>query len=38
MTLYIVVLGAIAAIGWTIGLLDWFARRKERQSHERPAH
>lgn len=33
MKLYLVVLGAIAAIGWTIGLLDWLAQRKERQSH-----
>lgn len=38
MTFYFVVLGIIAAIGWTIVLLDWLARRKERQSHQRSAH
>jgi hypothetical protein len=31
----LIFLGTIAAIGWTIALLDWFASRKERQSKHR---
>ncbi len=30
-------LGGIALIGWTIVLLDWLARRKDRQSEQRPS-
>jgi hypothetical protein len=33
----VVMLGGIALIGWTIVLLDWFARRKDRQSEHHPA-
>ena len=30
--MYILVVGGgIAVIGWTIGLLDWYARKKERR-------
>ena len=37
MMYYFVVFGIIAAIGWTIVLLDWLSTRKERQSHQNPA-
>jgi hypothetical protein len=30
-------LGGIALIGWTVVLLDWLARRKDRRSEHRPA-
>jgi hypothetical protein len=29
-------LGGVALIGLTIALLDWFARRRDRQSRHRP--
>jgi hypothetical protein len=30
-----VMLGGIALIAWTVFLIDWFGRRKDRQSKER---
>jgi hypothetical protein len=30
-------LGGIALIGWTVVLLDWLARRKDRRTGHRPA-
>jgi hypothetical protein len=38
MTAYIVVLGTIAAIGWTIALLDWLGRRHEQKTQQRTPH
>lgn len=32
MTFILVVGFAIALIGWTIGLLDWLARRKDKRA------
>jgi hypothetical protein len=37
MTGVIVLFGGIAVIGGIITLLDWLARRKDRQSENRPA-
>ena len=37
MTTVVVMLGGIALIGWTVVLLDWLARRKDRRSGHRPA-
>jgi hypothetical protein len=37
MTTIVVMLGGIALIGWTVVLLDWLARRKDRRSEHRPA-
>jgi hypothetical protein len=37
MTTAVVMLGGIALIGWTVVLLDWLARRKDRRSEHRPA-
>ena len=37
MTGVIVLFGGIAVIGVIIALLDWLARRKDRQSENRPA-
>lgn len=37
MTTAFVMLGGIALIAWTVVLLDWFARRKDRKSQHRPA-
>ena len=37
MTTAVVMLGGIALIGWTVVLLDWLARRKDRRSSHRPA-
>jgi hypothetical protein len=38
MTTALFMLGLIALIAFTIGLLDWLARRKDRRSdHGRPA-
>jgi hypothetical protein len=36
MTTALVMLGGIALIGWTVVLLDWLARRKDRRSEHRP--
>lgn len=32
---FLVLMGGIAVILWVVALLDWFARRKERQSEHR---
>lgn len=32
-----VMLGGVALIAWTVVLLDWLARRKDRRSEHRPA-
>ena len=37
MTTAFFMLGVIALIGWTVFLLDWLGRRKERQDRGRPA-
>lgn len=37
MTTAFVMLGGIALIVWTVVLLDWLARRKDRTSQHRPA-
>ena len=37
MTGVIVLFGGIAVIGVIVALLDWLARRKDRQSENRPA-
>ena len=36
MTTALFTLGTIALIAFSIGLWDWFARRKDSRSHERP--
>ena len=36
MTGVFVLFGGIAVIAWTIAILDWLARRKDRQSENRP--
>ena len=37
MTTALVMLGGIAVIAFSIALLDWLARRKDRRSEHRPA-
>ena len=36
MTGYFIIMGGILAFAAIIALLDWLARRKDRQSHHRP--
>jgi hypothetical protein len=37
MTSALLVVAGIAAVLWTIGLLDWLARRRDRKSRHRHA-
>ena len=37
MTPAVFTLGLIALIAWTVILLDWLGRRKDRQTRDRPA-
>ncbi len=32
MTFFLVLTGGIALIGWVIALLDWYSRKKDRES------
>jgi hypothetical protein len=32
MKFFFVVMGSITAIGWIVALLDWYARKKDRDS------
>ena len=37
-TVYLILFGGAALVAGIVTLLDWLGRRKQRQSHQRPAH